>query len=145
MILDALAQFASAQTTTTSVAHTDIIDTLAAGDSYQGAWFYFQVTTAFAALNGAPTLTVQLQTSSDAFLGVGNDVTLVQSAAFVVADLTAGKIFKVRIPQGAKRYLRAYNSVPVSAANNFNAGAWSSGIVLDTNRIIGTTRYDIPV
>ena len=143
MWVDSLATFATAQSTTTSVAHTDLIDTLAAGDSYAGAWFVFQVTTAFAAANGAPTVSVQLQTSSDLFLGVGNDTTLVASAAFIVSQLTAGKFWAVRIPPTAKRYLRAYNSVPVSAGNNFNAGAWSSFITADINKIIGTTRYMI--
>jgi multidrug efflux pump subunit AcrA (membrane-fusion protein) len=141
MFLDALAQFASAQTTTTSVAHTDVIDTLAAGDAYVGCWFVFQVSTAFAALNGTPTLNVQLQTSSDEFLGVGNDTTLVQSAAFTPTQLTAGKVWAVRIPVNAKRYLRAYNLVTRDVSNNFNAGAWTSFITTDVNRFIGTDRY----
>jgi len=88
MWIDDLLYLANAQTTTTSVASTNIIDTLAAGDAYSNAcWFVFQVTTAFAN-QGTVTWLIELQTSSDGFLGVGNDTTLVASAAFTASQLT---------------------------------------------------------
>lgn len=131
MIMDALAQFADAQENTLSVAHTNVIDTLAGGDSYEGSWFVFRVDTAFTAGAGAPTLTVQLQTSDqEAFTG-GAD-TLVQSAAYLAAALTAGALYAVRIPPGAKRYLRGYNVVDSGASSKrFSAGKWDSFIVND--------------
>lgn len=142
MIMDALATFATAQTTTTSVASTDIIDTLAAGDSYQGCWFVVQVTTAFTTNSVVPTFTFQLQTSSDGFLGVGNDTTLVASAAFLASQLTAGKFWAVRVPLNTKRYLRGYKLVSTNTGSDYvTANGYSMFIVLDINRIIGTTRY----
>lgn len=106
MILDDLAVFADAQTTTTNSASTDVVDTLAAGDAYVGDWFVARVDTAFVAGAGAPLTDFQLQTSTtEAFTAV---ITLAQSSGYLVASLTAGKFWAVRIPLGAKRYLRGY-------------------------------------
>lgn len=144
MILDALATFCTNQTTTTTVASTDIIDTVAAGDAYDnGAWFVFLVgpggiTTA----STVPTFLIELQTSSDAFLGVGNDTTLVASAQFLASQLTAGKFWAVRIPQNLKRYLRGYKTVSTNTAGNYvTASNYSMFITDDINTIIGAERY----
>ena len=118
MILDKLAVFADAQSTTTSVASTDVIDTLAAGDSYEGAWFVVRVDTAFVAKNGAPATIFQLQTSPSSNFTDAGTTTLAQSASYLVAQLTAGKFWAVRIPPGAKRYLRGYKYV-----SNYSAGS----------------------
>lgn len=133
MIQDSLAIFATAQTTTTSVAHTDIIDTLAKGDSYEGAFFVFQVSTAFTQVGTASRLTVQLQSSDVSTFNDTSDVTVVQSAPFATASLTAGKMWAVRIPAGTKRYIRAYNSVSGTSAGAaaFSGGAWNSFIAAD--------------
>lgn len=131
MIQDALTKFAAAQSTTTSVAHTDLIDTLAVGDQYAGDYFVFQVSTTFTA-TGAPSLKVELQTSDAATFDTLNTFTLVSSNAYLVGSLTAGKFFAVRIPVGAKRYLRAYNNVTSTAGTAvFSAGAWNSFITPD--------------
>lgn len=136
MYKDALATFASAQSTTTSVAHTDVIDTLAAGQAYVGDWFVFQVSTAFTATetSGQPTVEVQLQTSdNESFANGGTSTyTMVQSATFVASQLSAGKMWAVRIPNNALRYLRAYNKVTSTAGTKvFSAGAWNSFITPD--------------
>jgi hypothetical protein len=133
MIQDKLAMFASAQSGTLSAAHTDIIDTLAAGNDYEGAFFVFQVSTAFTQTGTATRLTVQLQTSAVEAFNDSSDLTLVQSNAFTTAQLAAGKFFAVRIPPGAKRYIRAYNSVSGNSGDThkFTAGAWNSFITSD--------------
>ena len=125
MILDKLAVFADAQTTTTSVASTDIVDTLAAGDAYVGDWFVARVDTAYTAGAGAPLTDFQLQTSTtEAFTAV---ITLAQSSGYLVASLTAGKIWAVRIPLGAKRYLRGY----INHSNYNGATAFLSACATD--------------
>lgn len=132
MIQDALAIFASAQSGTTSVAHTDIIDTLAAGSAYVGSWFVFQITTAYTQTGTTSRVTVQLQTSDVSAFTDSDDVTLVASQAFTTANLAAGKFWATRIPAGVKRYVRAYNLVSgTDGGNAFTAGAWNSFLTPD--------------
>lgn len=144
MILDDLLSLASAQSSTLSVASTNVIDTLAAGDAYVNSWFVFQVTTAFAAAtgtSGATTATIQIQTSATEDFSGATPTTLAASAAFTISQLTAGKYWAVRIGPNVKRYIRGYKVVSDSTANVFGAGAWSMVIVNDINKIIGNTRY----
>jgi hypothetical protein len=106
-ILDAFKQFSDAQAITTSVASTNIIDTLSElGDAMEsGAWLRVAVQTTFA---GGTSLQAQLQTADDTDFNVGA-VTLVQSAAIDVANLVAGKeMLVVKLPKNCKRYLRVY-------------------------------------
>ena len=130
MILDSLALLSDDQTTTTSVASTDLINTVAAGDSYEGAWFYVQVSTAFTA-TGAPTTQFELQTSATEAFTV--TATLCQTSAYLVADLTAGKQFKMRIPPGALRYIRGYKKVTNYATGTIvlSACGYTMAIVKD--------------
>ena len=110
MILDNSLLLGDAQTITTG-ASTNVVDTLAAGDSYEGAWLYVAVNEVFVTAGTAGTLQIQLQTSSlENFEGSATQsVTLSQSAAIAEATLVAGyEMYKVRIPPGAKRYLRTY-------------------------------------
>lgn len=139
MILDARAKFAeSAQSETTSAASTDIINTVAAGDSYEGAWFVALVTTSYTAGAGAPTVTFQLQTSDEEDYVESDNITLIQSSAYVAAELVAGDYYACRIPMGCKKYLRAYKSVSgtVSDSNKFSAGAWIAFITKDIDWLI---------
>jgi hypothetical protein len=143
MILDDRAQFSDAQENTTSVASTDVIDTVAAGDSYEGAWFVALVDTAFTANSATPTNTFQLQTSdTEAFLGGSNAQTLVQSAAYIYTDLTAGKFFAARIPPGAKRYLRGYKLTAGETAGSavYSAGKFDMFITKDIDLEINKRR-----
>ena len=115
MILDGLLVLCEDTTTTTSVASSSTVNTVAVGDAYEGAWFYVQVSTAFTALVGAPTTSFLLETSSvEAFTSDVN--TLITTTATLVAGLTAGTQFKARIPPGAKKYIRGYKSVTNYAA-----------------------------
>lgn len=134
MIRDALATFASAQTGTQSVAHTDIIDTLAAGQDYVGQFFVFQVSTSFTENGNTNRLNVQLQTSDLETFADNDDVTLATSNTYTASQLTAGKIWFIRIPPGAKRYIRAYNVVSRTIiGHSFSAGAWNSFITPDVD------------
>lgn len=142
MIYDSLNTFATAQSSTVSVASTDQIDTLAAGTDYAGSWFVFQVSTTFTQIGTLSTATVQVQTSdTSTFQSTVNSVTLTQSANFLTASLAAGKAWFVRIPPGAKRYLRGYVSVAnTNGANAFSAGAWNMFIAKDIDLEINRRR-----
>lgn len=107
MIPDANLLLSDAQAVTASAASTSIVDQLAAGDAYKAPWVEFLVNTTFTS-NGA-TIQLQIQTDSDSAFGTA--VNLFETGALAVADLVAGYRVRVRIPQGAKRYLRAYYTV----------------------------------
>ena len=143
MILDALATFSASQASTTSVAATDIIDTLAAGDAYVGAWFVTQVMSSVTQTGTASRMSFELQTCSEPTWGASDAATLVASAAFTTAQMTAGKFYAVRIPLNVKRYLRAYRrtSGTIGGSDVFTACVLSQFIVLDVNNIIGNKRY----
>ena len=130
MFLDDLLKLADAQESTVSVASTSYIDTLAAGDSYEGAWFYARVDTAFTDGAGSPTATFSVQTGD----AITCDTTLVSSTALLSASLTAGAEVKLRIPPGAKRYIRGYVTVADGTeAKRFSAGKWDMFIVKDVD------------
>lgn len=89
---------------TTATVYSDVIDQLAAGDAYKSCWAVARVHTAFA--DSGTSLTVKLQTSATEVFTTAID--LVAGPTVLKADLmTAGTVLlKVRIPQGALRYLR---------------------------------------
>lgn len=135
MLLDKSLFMSDAQSTTTSVASTDYIDTLAAGNAYVGDWFVVRVDDAFVAKNGAPAIVFRLETDADsAFAADG--VTLCQSSSFLVANLTADTIvYKCRIPSGAKRYLRGYKQITNYSAGSIDvaSGSYDMFIVKDAD------------
>ena len=108
-IQDANLELADGQSLTTNGASTNIVDTLTLGNALKNAWFYFRVDTAAAVGVGNPLLNVQLQTSNDSSFLESTMVTLITSASFSAAMLTAKKYFAVPIPPYIKRYLRGYN------------------------------------
>lgn len=108
MIYDAALLMASAQSSTVSVASTDYIDALAAGNDYKGCIFNVRISTAAAIGQGAPTVQYLLQTSSVSTFTDATTSTLCASAVYQGAALTAGKTLELVIPSGAKRYLRGY-------------------------------------
>ena len=132
MILDALALLSDAQNSTVSVASTNVIDTVAAGDSYEGAWFVARVDTAFTTATTVPTFTFQLQTAATEDFSGATPATLIQSAAYLASQLTAGKFWAARIPPGCKRYLRGYKVVStITGANYVTAAVYDMFIVKD--------------
>lgn len=137
MIQDSLAIFATAQTNTLSVAHTDIIDTLALGDAYVNDWFVFLVVASATQTGTTSRLNVQLQTSDLATFADTDDVTLATSATYNAASLVAGRYWAVRIPPGVKRYIRAYNIVSRTiVGHSFDTISFSSFIAADIDNEI---------
>lgn len=116
MFLDASLILAETLTTTYSTASTSYVDTLARGETYEGAWFYCVVNTLFTVGGGAPYAKFQLQTSPATNFTDAGTVTLLASATKNAAANTAGLIYKARIPSGVRRYLRGY--FQVTAPNN---------------------------
>ena len=145
MILDAFALLSDAVSTTTSVASTDYIDTLATGQSYEGCFFVARVDTSFVAGAGAPTVTFQLQTSDASDFSGATTATMCQSAAYLAAALTAGKRFAVRIPTNAKRYIRGYAVVDDGGnTKRFSTSVYDMFIVKDVSvQGLGTPRYEL--
>ncbi len=134
MIQDALCTFATAQSNTQSVAHTDIIDARADGNDYTGCYFVFQVSSAFTQTGTTSRLNVQLQTSDTVGFTDTDDITMVASATWTASQLTAGRMWMVRIPPGAKRYIRAFNVVSRTiVGHSFDVAAWNSFLVPDTD------------
>lgn len=133
MILDSFLMMADAQESTVSVASTSYIDTIAAGDANVGDWFVVRVDTAFTIGAGAPTATFQLQTDDGTDFDGGT--TLAQSSAMLAAALTDDTIvWKVRIPDGVKRYIRGYMVVDSGEeAKRFSAGTYDMFIVKDAD------------
>lgn len=131
MILDAFATLADAQSGTTSVASTDIVDTVAAGDMLSGMWFYVRVDTAFTS-GGQPKAQFALETSSTETFDAGTTQTLALSAEFLAIDLVAGRSWAVPVGPNTLRYIRGRKIVSgTSAANYFTAGAWDMALVKD--------------
>jgi hypothetical protein len=122
MILDDFLVMADAQSSTVSAASTDYIDTKAAGDAYEGAWFVFRVDTLFAS-TGTVTCEVQLQTSPATNFTDSGTATLISSSALAFSTFTAGYMFKARIPSGCKRYLRGYKVVSPNTGGNYATSA----------------------
>jgi len=131
MIKDASLVMANAQATTVSAASTDYIDTLAAGQAYEGAIVEFRVASAPTAAAGAPTMTFQVQTHSATDFNGG--VTLNASSALVAASLTAGTKVAFRLPpKGVKRYIRGYFSTNASGDSiKFSGGTYDAYVVKD--------------
>lgn len=96
------------QTVTASAAGDVVIDQETAGDACAiGAALSFR-TVASAAGSGELTVRVALQTSADKSAWK----TMLETGEFTGKDIKAGELLAdFRVPQGAKRYLRAYYTV----------------------------------
>jgi hypothetical protein len=127
MFIDNNLVLADSQSLTVSGASSNYIDTLAAGDGItDGAWFFVLIKTA---VTGGTSVEFDLQTDSDPAFGTA--VVLFSTGAIVVASLTANTyIAKVRIPLGAKRYIRGY----VTIVGPISTGSWDMKIVEDPQR-----------
>jgi len=111
MIIDKETEMASEQAVTASAAGSTVIDQVQPGDAIdQELYFVVLCIVAAASAGGAATVQFALQTATDA--AFTTPVTLYESGAIAQADLVAGaKPVTVRVPRGAKRYLRAYFTV----------------------------------
>ena len=107
MFIDAYLKMADAITvgsSTAAVITTDYIDTVAEGDDYAGCFIVNHAETAILSGTAGCTVTFELQhadtTADTAF------TSLVSSGEIDDALVVAGYLSKLRIPTGAKRYLR---------------------------------------
>ncbi len=123
MIIDKQLEFSDGQAITASAASANYVDTGAAGNAYEELWFVVQVATALA---GGTSLAVALETDDSAAFGAAK--TLFATAAIPAASLTAGaQVAKVRVPPGAKRYLRANYTV----VGPFTSGSVDAFLAMD--------------
>ena len=130
MIIDLLTKVSDEQAVTVTAPSTDYIDTIAAGDSYEGFWLLFNVNV-LATAGGAATLTVELETDDNT--GFASATVLVSSGAIPVASLVAGYQYAIRVPAGAERYLRVNYTV---ATGPLTAGNFSAAVVKDVPSVI---------
>lgn len=130
MFIDQNLVLADGQSLTVSGASTNYIDTLAAGDAYESLWFIVLIKTAVA---NCTSVAFDLRTdSSNAF---GTEVVLFSTGAVLVASLTANTFLaKVRVPIGAKRYLRGYATIVGGGATM--TGSWDMKFVDDVSRTV---------
>lgn len=122
MILDKFLVFSDAQAVTASAASDSIIDLGGAGDAVGSELFFCVRVDTDAASTGSATVTFALQT--DSVSTFGSAVTLYASAAIAKASLVAkAEPVKVKIPVGAKRFLRGYYTVGTAdlSAGKFDA------------------------
>ncbi len=141
MMLDSLLMLADAQESTVSVASTSHIDTVKGGDSYEGAWFYVRIDTAYTVGAGTPNARFSIQTSGQTAFTTYTE--LASSTTYVAGSLTAGKEIKIRIPPGAYRYIRGYqtclglvtatSTAQISDTHYFGAGKFDMFIVKDVD------------
>ena len=117
MILDKQHQMSSEQVVTdTDVASTNVVDSVVAGQALHELYAEVRVHTTFAS---GTSILFSLQDSADN----SSFADIAAGAAVVTASLTAGAIpFRVRVPQGARRYLRMwYNVTGTMTAGKLNA------------------------
>lgn len=124
---DKFTELSDAQAVTASACSTNVLDQLAEGQAIgRECWLEIRVDTTVES-SGASTLVVSLET--DSAVGFGTKSTLVASAAIAKATLVGNTIaWRVRVPPGAKRYMRAYYTVAVA---NFTAGKFDAHFVTD--------------
>lgn len=143
-ILDANLELADGQSSTAqNVASTNIVDTLALASVLKDAWFLFRVDTTYTAQIGSPTVTIRIETSATESFGGSSTVTLIQSAAFVYTDMTAGKQWAIPLPSGLKRYVRGVHH-PSGAVSPtaLSVAVWDMYIMQAANVRIDR-RYDL--
>jgi hypothetical protein len=128
MIIDKENQLSDAQAVTNSQASTNYIDLGSVRDVGVGTPLELTVKMGAAAQStGSSTLVVALETDTQS--GFGTKVTLAQSAAIAKASLVANAdVWKIKVPEGVQRYLRAYYTV---ATADLTAGTISAFINLD--------------
>ena len=143
-ILDANLELADGATSTAqNAASTNVVDTLALASVLKDAWFLFRVDTAYVAQIGSPTVTIRIETSATETFGGSSTITLAQSAAFTVAELTAGKQWAIPLPSGLKRYVRGVHH-PSGAVSPtaLSTAVWDMYIMQEANIRIDR-RYDL--
>ncbi len=107
MLLDQNAMMSDQQAVAASAASENIIDLGAAGNAAPGG--LFAVCRTDQAFSGVTQLKVSLQTDDTSAFSAAEEL---MSATFAQADLQKIKnLFALALPNGAKRFLRAYYTV----------------------------------
>ncbi|MEG1825114.1 MAG: hypothetical protein RRY12_10780 [Cloacibacillus sp.] len=106
MILDKENMFSNEQTLSAAAVSTNVVDLGVAGDAYVAPWLVVNIA---AALTG--TLGFELQTSDTENF----TATTVLASVAAAARSGTGRVAAMRIPKGAKRYLRVEYKGTVSA------------------------------
>lgn len=128
MIIDKALEMSAKQAVTAAAASTNVIDLGAAGDAIGNEPFVVvQVDTTTDSAGDAAVCTFKIETSVDE--AFSSPIVLAATAAIPQASLVAGAIpVKMRLPLGAKRYLRVYYGV---ATADFTAGKFNAFITQD--------------
>lgn len=131
MFIDASLVLADSQSLTVSGASTNFIDTIAAGDAIEhDVWFLVLIKTAVA---NCTSISFDLRTDSQSTFGT--ETVLFSTGAILVAALTANTyVAKVRVPIGAKRYLRGFATVVGGGVTM--TGSWDMKFVADPTRSV---------
>ncbi len=107
MLLDQNAMMSDKQAVSASAASNHTIDLGAAGNAVPGALFV--VCRTDEAFSGVTQLKVSIQTADSSSFSSAQEL---MTATFAQADLQAVKnLFALALPNGAKRFLRAYYTV----------------------------------
>jgi len=127
MYLEKKNEFSDAQALTGTAASTNIIDTVVKGDANDELHLVVQVSSKLASSGKTATLDIILQ--HDSAVGMGTVTTLATLAQIAEATLVAGyRCWDIRIPAGAKRYLRVYYTV---GTEDFTAGNIDAFLTMD--------------
>jgi hypothetical protein len=128
MILDKTLELSLAQAVTATAVSTNVVDIGSARNIGTGEdlFLYIKVDVATQAA-GAATVNFQLQVDDNS--GMSSPATLLDSGAIAKASLTAGAVFKYKLPTGAfERYL-ALNYLVTTGP--LTVGAFSAWIASD--------------
>lgn len=129
MILDKFLEFSAEQAITASAASTNIVDLGVAGRGHGEPLEMHCLVEQDFAHTGTETLTIQLQHDSNSDFSTAGIV--IQSAALSGSGLTDGtEVFKQKVPDGLKRYIRLYYLLG-TGAGAFTGGTISSRLILD--------------
>lgn len=131
MFIDYNLVLSDTQSLTVSGASTNYIDTLAAGDAIDNdLWFLVLIKTAVA---NVTSIAFDLRTDSQS--SFGTETVLFSTGAVLLAALTANTyIAKIRVPIGAKRYLRGYATIV--GGGSTTTGSWDMKFVKDPTRSV---------
>lgn len=129
-LIDVQALFSDDQAITTTASSTNVYDFgttgYGKGEGVRRAKILCQVTEAFGAASGTPTLTVSVRTGATA----SPSTVLLSTDAIAMASLVAGYQFTVEVPV-PRKHVR-YMDLNYTASAAFNAGKITAGLVADT-------------
>ena len=124
MILDKQSMFSEDQAITASAASTNVLDLGGPDSGRADLEIFLKVSEAF---NNLTSLTIKAQTDSAEGFGTVEDLPVSQTILLAALTLNS-EHFKVKVPQGCKRYMRLYYTVTGTSPST---GKITAGLVLD--------------